>query len=108
MKFLLNLCGVLLLATLAFAIFGGIVGCGGYRTSRAAQRNACIRNLRVMDQAKETWALEHKKTPCDNPDETEILSFAKPSSFRCPAGGKYNLGKIGDSPTCTIAGHTLK
>ena len=36
-----------------------------------AQRNACINNLRQIDNAKQLWATENKKTDADVPTDAE-------------------------------------
>src|SRR5438445_5342266 len=62
------------------------------RTS--SQRSACIANLKQMDGAKATWALEAKKTSSDTPNDTDLFGSTlyirqKPA---CPANGTYVLG----------------
>lgn len=75
-----------------------------------ASPNACVNNLRQIDGAKEQWALENKKprgalvTPADGP---AVNAYIKGGDPRCPSGGSYTYGPIGDSPTCSISGHTL-
>src|SRR5207302_9609723 len=39
----------------------------------ASQKNACIANLKQVDGAKATWALEQKKTTTDTPGDTDLL-----------------------------------
>ena len=75
----------------------------------ASQKNACIANLKQIDGAKATWALENKKTNTDSPGTTDLYGSSnyirdQPS---CPGGGNYTLGDVQTKPVCTIAGHTL-
>ena len=77
----------------------------------ASQKNACIANLKQMDGAKATWALEQKKTTTDTPGDTDLFGATqyirdKPA---CPGGGTYALNDVGSKPTCTqsAAGHSL-
>ena len=60
-----------------------------------SQKTACIANLKQIEGAKATWAMEMKKS-----------SSATPG---CPAGGTYALLGVDTKPTCTLSteGHTL-
>ena len=76
-----------------------------------SQRNACIVNLRQIDSAAQTWALENRKMP----DTTYTLDDVKPYLNHnpgeipiCPGHGVYAPGAtVGEAPTCTLAGHVL-
>lgn len=76
-----------------------------------AQRNTCINNLRLIDGAKQTWALENNKKNTDVPTWADIQPFL--SSGRsmkrpsCPGGGNYTIGSVGEPPRCSIPGHAL-
>ena len=75
----------------------------------ASQKNACIANLKQIDGAKATWALEQKKTNTDVPGTTDLYGSSnyirdEPS---CPGGGTYTLNVVQTKPACSIAGHTL-
>src|SRR5437762_5882976 len=75
----------------------------------ASQRAACIANLKQIDGAKATWALENKKTGADLPTAADLYGAAKyirdePS---CPGGGTYSINAVDARPTCTISDHTL-
>ena len=78
-------------------------------TSReASQRNACINNLRQIDGAKNEWALEKRKQNGTAVTEADITPYIKGGVLpKCPGGGKYTIGKVGELPTCSIAGHAL-
>lgn len=77
----------------------------------AAQRNACINNLRQIDAAKNQWALENGKKAGDTVTEADIKPYIKLDANgnlpKCPSGGKYTIGKVGENPTCSIPGHEL-
>jgi outer membrane lipoprotein-sorting protein len=76
-----------------------------------SQQNACINNLRQIDGAKNQWALEKGKKNGDAVTEADIKPYIKLDASgnlpKCPAGGKYTIGKVGELPTCSIAGHVL-
>jgi hypothetical protein len=85
---------------------------GNAATARArAQQNACINNLRQIDAAENQWALENHKKTGDPVTEADIKPYIKLDANgnlpKCPAGGKYTLGKLGETPTCSIPGHVL-
>ena len=73
-----------------------------------SQLNACINNLRQIDAAKNQWALEKRKTITDVPNEDDIKPYLAHNRLpTCPAGGTYTLGAVGETPKCSISGHTL-
>ena len=79
------------------------------KAREASQKNACIANLKQIDGAKNTWALENKKVSTDSPNAGDLYGATlyirdQPS---CPAAGTYALGTVSAKPTCTVGGHTL-
>jgi len=77
-----------------------------------AQRNSCIANLKQIDGAKATWALEQKKTNTDTPAVTELYGAANYIRDQpyCPANGTYTMMTVQEKPTCGLGatlGHTL-
>ena len=71
-----------------------------------AQQNQCINNLRMIDVAKNQWALEKQKQPTDVPTKEDLLPYL-PKWPVCPAGGTYVIGAVNERPTCSVAGHRL-
>ena len=76
-----------------------------------SQKNACIANLKQMDGAKATWAMELKKNNSDTCGDSDLFGATlyvkdKPE---CPGGGTYVLGLVSDKVTCTLStsGHSL-
>jgi len=83
------------------------------RTS--AQQNACINNLRQIDGAAQTWALEHNKASTDTYTLNSIKPYIKLDSSGnlpgCPANGTYTAGiTVSNAPTCTLStiGHIFR
>ncbi|MEQ2007091.1 MAG: prepilin-type N-terminal cleavage/methylation domain-containing protein [Limisphaerales bacterium] len=76
-----------------------------------AQKNACIANLKQIDGAVQSWALENKKAATDTyaMTDTTLLEYLKGSLLpACPGSGTYAAGgTVSGSPTCSVAGHTL-
>ena len=75
----------------------------------ASQKAACIANLKQIEGAKATWALEQKKVNTDTPTDGDLfgatLYIAKKPG--CPAGGTYGLNAVSTVASCTISNHTL-
>ncbi|HUR47368.1 MAG TPA: prepilin-type N-terminal cleavage/methylation domain-containing protein [Candidatus Saccharimonadales bacterium] len=76
-----------------------------------SQKNACIANLKQVDGAKATWALEMKKNAGDIPGDADLFGATlyikdKPT---CPGGGTYSLQDVSLKTSCTqvSAGHVL-
>jgi len=83
--------------------------------------NACINNLREIDGAKEGWVMEHHGKTNDVVTLNDIKPYfppygepnghikldAKGNLPKCPEGGVYTIGRIGENPTCSLKGHQL-
>jgi len=87
------------------------------RARTQSQKNACINNLRQIDSAVQTWALENKEAPNAAVSFSDISSYLK-NSVVCPSGGttfadSYQLNGVTNKPTCvstgggSAAGHIL-
>jgi prepilin-type N-terminal cleavage/methylation domain-containing protein len=78
----------------------------------ASQRTACIANMKQIEGAKGTWAIELKKSSSASPDDGQLFGAnryirQKPA---CPAGGAYTIDLVGNEASCTLGtaeGHTL-
>jgi len=77
----------------------------------ASQKNACIANLKQIDGAKATWALETKASATSSPTDSDLFGATlyireKPE---CPGGGTYTLTSVDLKPLCTLTaeGHSL-
>src|SRR2546426_1095429 len=76
----------------------------------ASQKNACIANLKQIDGAKATWALENKKVDADVPADADL--FGNTAYIRtkpaCPGTvTPYTLGNVATPPSCSLAGSAL-
>lgn len=74
-----------------------------------SQTKVCISNLRQIDGAAQTYALEHNQAPANLYTLDTIKSYLKRELIpECPAGGSYGPGyTFGNPPWCTIDGHVL-
>lgn len=77
--------------------------------------NRCINNLRQIDAAKNEWALEHNAKSNNVVTINDIKPYierernnpfikldAKGNLPKCPSGGIYTIGKVGEPPTCSL------
>ena len=73
------------------------------RTS--SQKNACVANMKQIEGAKATWALEQKKALTDTPGTSEL--YGTTNYIRevplCPGGGTYTINQVDSKPTCTLS-----
>ena len=68
----------------------------------AARRGACINNLRLIDAAKEQYALANNKDSTTTPTSADITPHLKSGALpECPSGGAYTIAAIGTKPTCS-------
>jgi hypothetical protein len=72
-----------------------------------SQRNACINNLRMIEAAKQQWALEKGKKDGDVPTQDDLMPYLSGHWPVCPQGGTYTIGAVGEPPTCSIPDHKL-
>jgi len=85
-----------------------LVGCASHPREVLA-RDWCPGILLRLQAAKETWALEQKKRSEEIPTDADLFGLdgyirEKP---KCPQGGTYIWGAVGQNVTCSIPGHTL-
>jgi prepilin-type N-terminal cleavage/methylation domain-containing protein len=93
-----------LLATIAIPNF--------MKARTSAQRSACINNLKQIDGAKQTWAVENRAATTTVPTIAQIQPYlgrgTAGTAPYCPADSQgtfatsYNINDLGTSPTCQI------
>jgi prepilin-type N-terminal cleavage/methylation domain-containing protein len=76
-----------------------------------SQRSACVANLKQLEGAKATWAMEMKKANSDTPVDTDLFGSTLYIRERpvCPANGTYDLAQVDLKPSCSVGtaeGHT--
>lgn len=74
------------------------------------KKNACINNLRMIDSAKEQFALANRLGDGAVVQGPPIGAYLKGGwqAMKCPAGGQYKINPIGRDPECTVPGHSLQ
>ena len=93
-----------LLATIAIPNF--------VRARLKAQQSACINNLRQIDGAKQTWALENKASQTTTPTLANVQPYLGRGTLgtapTCPADSastfatSYSLNDLQTAPNCLI------
>lgn len=71
--------------------------------SNAAEKS-CLNNRRILEAAKEQWAVENGKpagTPVTEADITEYIRGGY-SALTCPAGGTYTINPLGTASRCSV------
>ena len=94
------------------AILGILVSVAfpNYMKSRSqTQKQTCIENLSQIESAKQVWGMENGKKEGDVPQTDDLIgstSYIKRMP-ECAGGGTYDFKGIGETATCTEAGHIL-
>ena len=74
------------------------------RARQTSQTNACINNLRIIDAAKQQWALEKGQSTTATPSSTDIVPYLGRSGSvmpTCPIAAKsYTIGALTTVPIC--------
>ena len=79
------------------------------KAREASQKQACVANLKQIEGAKATWALENKKVSTSPVTDADLFGATlyvreKPE---CPAAGTYVIGNVDVKASCNIAGHSI-
>ena len=88
------------------------------RARQTSQANACINNLRLIDGAKQQWALEAKKTSTSVAVEADLLPYLGRGAGQLPTcpidpaatfATSYTINQVDTAPVCIIlpASHKL-
>ncbi len=72
------------------------------RARQTAQGNACLNNLRIIDAAKQQWALEKGQT--SGPVSSDIQPYIGRTGVfpTCPVQGTYTINALTNVPTCSL------
>ena len=78
------------------------------RARTQSQTNACINNLRKIDDASQQWGLEYNQAASATVAFDDIQPYLK-GSITCPSAGlgatfasSYTLTTISNKPTCNV------
>ena len=80
-------------------------------TRSSYECSACVRNLKQLDGAKATWALEGRHKEWETPLDADLFGPDKYMRQRpvCYEGGTYRIGTVAENSTCSLGGlnHSL-
>jgi len=68
-----------------------------------AQRAQSLNNLRMIESAKQMWAIEHNKSGSDTPTWEDLSEYLQEQP-KCPLGGTYTIGSLDEPPSSSIIG----
>jgi prepilin-type N-terminal cleavage/methylation domain-containing protein len=90
------------------------------KARETARKNTCINNLRLIDGAKQTWALEQNAAPTSTPTQAEVAPYLgrggttwatlASAGVKCPdqPTTAYSMHSVASKPSCTFGnGHQL-
>lgn len=73
------------------------------------QATACINQLRLIDGAKQQWALEKQKPSGAILTAADLLPYLPNRTLpACPGGGVYTLNPVGFGAICNLPGHAAQ
>ena len=106
-----NSCGFTLFEViLLLAVFGLLIGVAVPNKIRADQKadvNRCRANLENLEFSIRKWAAKKELKEGSPVTLQDIQSFLGKELPRCPLGGEYVLGSVGEPPRCSTEGHDL-
>ncbi len=87
----------------AMGVMGAIAVPNFIRARETGQRNACVNNLRMLDAAKEQWALETNQPDGATPTADDVRVYLRTVPTGCPAAphAPYRINPLGVDPECT-------
>ncbi|HZM04569.1 MAG TPA: von Willebrand factor type A domain-containing protein [Candidatus Saccharimonadales bacterium] len=86
-------------AAAALALLAVVVIPNFTRVRTASQENSIVNNLRLLDSAKQQWAMEQHKSPRAVPTMKELKPYGgrgRDGGFAPVAGETYRLGTVGE------------
>src|ERR1700743_1476814 len=75
------------------------------KARQTSQSNACLKNLRIIDAAKQQGALETgKSTTAAAASSSDLQPYiGRTGAFpKCPIGGTYAINALTNVPTCSL------
>jgi prepilin-type N-terminal cleavage/methylation domain-containing protein len=105
----------LMIVVAMIGLLAAIAVPGFVRARTQSQTNACINNLRQIDDAAQQWALDNRQAANATVAFTDIQSYLK-GGIVCPSAGpattfadSYTLTTVSNKPACNVvpAAHLL-
>lgn len=87
-----------------------LAGCGkaaDQKPDPEAIKMACASHLQMIDDLKQRWAQANGKGSNDIPtwDDLESMMTRGAGVIKCPGGGTYTIGPVGEPAQCSIPEH---
>lgn len=97
------------LAILLIPIYAAIALPAFAKARATAMQAVCINQLRQIETAKAEEALKTNLEEGQPVNTSALLPYFKDNQLpACPQGGTYDIGDVGEPPTCSIPGHKLQ
>jgi prepilin-type N-terminal cleavage/methylation domain-containing protein len=74
------------------------------KSREASQLNSIFNNLRMVESAKNQWALENQKGAGDTPDWNALSDYIKGGTVKAAASEIYTINSVGTNAyaTCSV------
>lgn len=93
----------IMIAVSLIGLLAGISVPNLFKARDTTYLNTIQANLRLIDDIKEQWALEHRAGPGSEPADSDLLSYFKGNAMPYPVVGEtYSLNALGTSASATI------
>jgi len=77
------------------------------KARNTSQQNACINNLRIIDDGKQQWAFVARQANGAACVDASVNEYIKGSTYPiCPGGGTYTYCNVGSAPECSVTSPT--
>lgn len=74
------------------------------RARERTQENSIVSNLRVIQSAKDQWAIANGKATTDTPVNTDLEPYFEQNTFPASVAGEtYSVGSVGTNPHADLA-----
>jgi hypothetical protein len=91
-------------------VMAALVVCGcnknAEKEKQTFSQETCKLRLRMIAEAKQNWASNNQKTANDTPTGDDLRPYLRGNIPKCPDGGVYTIGTVGELPSCSIPEHT--
>ncbi len=94
----------IMIVVLIIGILLGIAVPSWMKIRQTTRIKACHENLRLVDNAKQQWAMDQGKEATDIADSTELAPEYIKEFPTCPEGGAYTIGPHSTPSSCSIHG----
>ena len=79
-----------------------------YFKSVLTAQNICLNNVREIEATKADWAQINNATNGTEVTWNDIAPYFTNGFPKCPEGGTYTLGRVGEPVLCSIPSHRLQ